>query len=75
MAAVPARRRRTETPENATKWGPWLRRIRAWDVVNEAVDVTTASGYRESVFYQTLGEDYIAEAFRWLATSAWTSTK
>lgn len=40
-------------------------RIRAWDVVNEAVDVSTASGYRESVFYQTLGEGYIADAFRW----------
>jgi endo-1,4-beta-xylanase len=33
--------------------------------VNEAVDVSTASGYRESVFYQTLGEGYIADAFRW----------
>jgi len=40
-------------------------RIRAWDVVNEAVDTTTASGYRESVFWQTLGPGYIESAFRW----------
>ena len=40
-------------------------RLRAWDVVNEAVDVSTASGYRESVFYQVLGPSYIADAFRW----------
>jgi len=40
-------------------------RMRAWDVVNEAVDVDTASGYRESVFHQVLGPDYIADAFRW----------
>ena len=40
-------------------------RMRAWDVVNEAVDVNTASGYRESVFYQVLGPGYIADAFRW----------
>lgn len=40
-------------------------RIRAWDVVNEAVDTTTASGYRESVFWQTLGPRYIEDAFRW----------
>ncbi len=40
-------------------------RIRAWDVVNEAVDISTASGYTESVFYTTLGPGYIADAFRW----------
>lgn len=40
-------------------------RLRAWDVVNEAVDVSTASGYRESVFYQVLGPSYIADAFHW----------
>lgn len=39
-------------------------RVRAWDVVNEAVDVTTASGYTESIFYEILGPDYIADAFR-----------
>jgi endo-1,4-beta-xylanase len=40
-------------------------RMRAWDVVNEAVDTTTASGYRESIFWQKLGPRYIEDAFRW----------
>jgi hypothetical protein len=40
-------------------------KIRAYDVVNEAVDTGSASGYTESVFYTTLGADYIANAFRW----------
>lgn len=40
-------------------------RIRAWDVVNEAVDTSTASGYTESVLYTTLGPSYIENAFRW----------
>lgn len=39
-------------------------RVRAWDVVNEAVDVASASGYTESIFYAILGPQYIAEAFR-----------
>ncbi len=40
-------------------------KIRAWDVVNEAVDTATDSGYTDSVFYRTLGSGYIADAFRW----------
>jgi GH35 family endo-1,4-beta-xylanase len=40
-------------------------RMRAWDVVNEAVDTASASGYRESIFYEKLGPEYIADAFRW----------
>ena len=40
-------------------------RMRAWDVVNEAIDLSTASGYTESVFWQTLGPRYIEDAFRW----------
>jgi endo-1,4-beta-xylanase len=40
-------------------------RMRAWDVVNEAVDTSTASGYRESLFWQKLGAQYIEDAFRW----------
>jgi GH35 family endo-1,4-beta-xylanase len=40
-------------------------RIRAWDVVNEAVDTATTSGYRESIFWQKLGAQYIEDAFRW----------
>ena len=40
-------------------------KIRAWDVVNEAVDIATDSGYTDSVFYRTLGPGYIADAFHW----------
>ena len=40
-------------------------RIRAWDVVNEAVDASSASGYMENIFYDKLGPSYIADAFRW----------
>jgi endo-1,4-beta-xylanase len=40
-------------------------KMRAWDVVNEAVDVSTASGYTDSVFYRVLGASYIEDAFRW----------
>lgn len=40
-------------------------RVYAWDVVNEAVNIDTASGYTESVFWQKLGPDYIEQAFRW----------
>ncbi len=40
-------------------------RMRAWDVVNEAVDMATDSGFTESVFYEKLGPSYIADAFRW----------
>jgi GH35 family endo-1,4-beta-xylanase len=40
-------------------------KMRAWDVVNEAVDTSTASGYRESIFWQKLGPRYIEDAFRW----------
>jgi endo-1,4-beta-xylanase len=52
--------------------GPLVRRYRGrvavWDVVNEAV-APTGRGLRRTVFRQTLGEDYIAEAF-WLAHAA-----
>lgn len=40
-------------------------RVRAWDVVNEAVDTNTASGYTESIFWEKLGPSYIEDAFRW----------
>ncbi len=39
-------------------------RVRAWDVVNEAIDTSTSSGYADSVFYRKLGPGYIEEAFR-----------
>jgi endo-1,4-beta-xylanase len=38
-------------------------RVRAWDVVNEAV-ATDGSGLRDTVFRQKLGDRYIADAFR-----------
>ncbi|WP_437578886.1 endo-1,4-beta-xylanase [Sorangium sp. So ce887] len=40
-------------------------RIRAWDVVNEAVDMNSGSKYTESIFWQKLGPSYIEDAFRW----------
>jgi endo-1,4-beta-xylanase len=38
-------------------------RVRAWDVVNEAID-DNGSGLRDTVFRQKLGDQYIADAFR-----------
>jgi GH35 family endo-1,4-beta-xylanase len=38
-------------------------RVRAWDVVNEAV-AADGSGLRDTVFRQKLGDQYIADAFR-----------
>ncbi|KAG4433035.1 hypothetical protein IFR05_011474 [Cadophora sp. M221] len=35
----------------------------AWDVVNEAFDDTSAAAFRNNVFYQAMGEDYIRIAF------------
>ena len=40
-------------------------KIYAWDVVNEAVPDTGKSIYRESKFYQIIGEDYIQKAFEY----------
>ena len=45
--------------------GRYRGRVRAWDVVNEAIDTGTSSGFTDSVFYRVLGPDYIADAFRW----------
>jgi endo-1,4-beta-xylanase len=43
--------------------GHFRGRMYAWDVVNEAIDHTT-NGLRNTIFLQTLGPTYIAEAFR-----------
>jgi len=37
--------------------------IRSWDVVNEALDEETSSGYRETIFYNHIGKKYIENAF------------
>lgn len=39
-------------------------RVTSWDVVNEAIDENQSSCYRNSLFYQKLGADYISNAFR-----------
>ena len=39
--------------------------VDAWDVVNEAVN--DAGEYRDTVWFDQLGEEYIADAFRWAA--------
>ncbi|RZJ10483.1 MAG: xylanase [Rubrivivax sp.] len=38
-------------------------RTQSWDVVNEALDESTASGFRESIFFQRVGKKYIENAF------------
>lgn len=40
-------------------------RIYAWDVVNEAVPDTGTAIYRNSKFYEIIGEDYIEKAFEY----------
>lgn len=38
-------------------------KAQSWDVVNEALDESTASGYRETIFYKNIGKKYIENAF------------
>ncbi|MDQ8205221.1 endo-1,4-beta-xylanase [Pelagicoccus sp. SDUM812003] len=44
--------------------GRYRGEIDGWDVVNEAMN-TSGPGYRESIWYQALGKEYIAKAFRY----------
>lgn len=44
--------------------GRYKGKVDAWDVVNEAIN-TFGGGYRETFWYNTLGKDYIAKAFRY----------
>jgi endo-1,4-beta-xylanase len=45
--------------------GRYKGKIYAWDVVNEAVPDTGTSIYRQSKFYEIIGEDYIEKAFQY----------
>jgi endo-1,4-beta-xylanase len=55
---------RTEFTRHITSVASHYRgRVIAWDVVNEAID-DVGFGLRNSVFRQTLGDTYIADAFR-----------
>ena len=47
--------------------------VRAWDVVNEAAD--DDGGMRKSLWYQTVGEDYIEQAFKFARKYAPEDTK
>ncbi|WP_231756854.1 endo-1,4-beta-xylanase [Microbulbifer elongatus] len=38
-------------------------RVVSWDVVNEVLDETQSNCYRDTLFYQRLGRDYVSEAF------------
>ncbi len=44
--------------------GRYKGKVTSWDVVNEAFNDGSGS-YRNSVFYQRLGEDYISKCFQW----------
>ncbi|WP_353723274.1 endo-1,4-beta-xylanase [Dyadobacter sp. 676] len=45
--------------------GRYRGKVYAWDVVNEAVPDTGTSIYRNSGFYEIIGEDYIEKAFEY----------
>jgi endo-1,4-beta-xylanase len=44
--------------------GRYAGRIKAWDVVNEALTDSTPTSYRDTIFFNLLGETYIDQAFR-----------
>lgn len=43
--------------------GHYTGKVKAWDVVNEALDDGDPASYRHDVFYDQLGETYVDEAF------------
>lgn len=45
--------------------GRYKGKVYAWDVVNEAVDDDSTKLYRNSMWYQVCGEDFIAKAFEY----------
>ena len=62
--ALPAAELRAEVDRHIRSVAGHFRgRVRAWDVVNEAID-DSGFGLRNSSFRQKLGDGYIAEAFR-----------
>ena len=51
-----------------TVMGRYRGRVAEWDVVNEALTSSTATGTftrRRNIWQRVIGDDYIAEAFRW----------
>lgn len=44
--------------------GRYKGRVQSWDVVNEAV-LDEGSGYRDTIWKENIGVEYIADAFRW----------
>lgn len=38
--------------------------IYAWDVVNEVIEESEENGFRKSLWYRTVGEDFVLQAFR-----------
>lgn len=45
--------------------GRYKSKIYAWDVVNEAISDSKDEFYRNSLWYQICGEDYLIKAFQW----------
>jgi GH35 family endo-1,4-beta-xylanase len=60
----PTQVRAAMTNHITTLVGRYRGRVRAWDVVNEAMEDGMTGGYRNTVFFRAMGSGYIAEAFR-----------
>jgi endo-1,4-beta-xylanase len=43
--------------------GRYKGKVKGWDVVNEAIN--DGGGYRQTVFYNTIGKEYLVHAFKW----------